>query len=73
MKSNLKRIIAVGLLLSCAPAFAVELTQWERLPIPVPLVKDQERVIFLDKNVRVGVSSQLAGPVCIRSPVSTRN
>ena len=67
MKSNLKRIIAVGLLLSCAPAFAVELFQWERLPIPVPLVKDQERVIFLDKNVRVGVSSQLAGQLRVQS------
>ena len=67
MKSNLKGIMAVGLLLSCAPAFAIELIQWERLPIPVPLVKDQERVIFLDKNVRVGVSSQLTGQLRVQS------
>ena len=67
MKSNLKRIMAVGLLLSCAPAFAIVLIQWERLPIPVPLGKDQERVIFLDKNVRVGVSSQLAGQLRVQS------
>ncbi len=68
MKTTLKHIMAIGLLLSCsAPAFAVELVQWERLPIPVPLVKDQERVIFLDKNVRVGVSSQLAGQLRVQS------
>lgn len=67
MKSNLKRIMTVGLLLSCQPVFAVELIQWERLPIAVPLVKDQERVIFLDKNVRVGVSSQLSGQLRVQS------
>ena len=68
MKTTLKHIMAIGLLLSCsAPAFSVELVQWERLPIPVPLVKDQERVIFLDKNVRVGVSSQLAGQLRVQS------
>lgn len=68
MKSSLKRIVAMGLLLSCsASVFAVELIQWERLPIPVPLVKDQERVVFLDKNVRVGVSSQLSGQLRVQS------
>ena len=68
MKSNLKRIVAVGMLLgSSVSAFAVELVQWERLPIPIPLVKDQERIVFLDKNVRVGVSSQLTGQLRVQS------
>lgn len=72
MKTNLKRIMAVGLLCCCsASAFAVELIKWERLPIPVPLVKDQERVIFLDKNVRVGVSSKLSGQLRIQSASGT--
>lgn len=46
---------------------AVELVQWERLPIAVPLVKGEERIIFLDKNVRVGVSSQLANTLRVQS------
>jgi integrating conjugative element protein (TIGR03749 family) len=34
---------------------AVEVLRWERLPLAVPLVVGQERVVFIDRNVRVGV------------------
>lgn len=57
---------ACALLLS-QNLLAVELVQWERLPIAVPLVKGEERIIFLDKNVRVGVSSQLANTLRVQS------
>lgn len=70
MKINLhfKRIVAGLLISGCAVSVhAVELVQWERLPIPVPLVKDQERVIFLDRNVRVGVASDLTGLLRVQS------
>lgn len=43
------------LLLSLASAQAVEILRWERLPLAVPLVVNQERVIFIDRNIRVGV------------------
>ncbi len=68
MKRLLSRAVAgiamSGLSLS---VLAVELVQWERLPIPVPLVKDEERVVFMDKNVRVGVSGDLSGKLRIQS------
>lgn len=57
---------ACALLLS-QNLLAVELVQWERLPIAVPLVKGEERIIFLDKNVRIGVSSQLANTLRVQS------
>lgn len=34
---------------------AVEVLHWERLPLTVSLVVGEERVVFLDRNVRVGV------------------
>lgn len=34
---------------------AVEILHWERLPLTVSLVVGEERVVFLDRNVRVGV------------------
>lgn len=46
-----------GILLFTAlsPAHAVEILRWERLPLAVPLVVGQERVVFIDRNMRVGV------------------
>ena len=38
-----------------------------RLPLAVPLVLGQERVIFLDKNVRVGVDAALKNKLRIQS------
>ena len=34
---------------------AMEILRWERLPLAVPLVVGQERVVFIDRNVRIGV------------------
>ena len=34
---------------------AMEILRWERLPLAVPLVVGQERVLFIDRNVRIGV------------------
>lgn len=44
------------LVLAAAPAAqALEILRWERLPLAVPLVVGQERVVFIERNVRVGV------------------
>lgn len=40
-------------------ASAVEILRWQRIPLSVPLVVGQERVILLDRNVRVGVPASL--------------
>lgn len=39
---------------------AVEIMHWQRLPLAVPLVVGQERVVFVDRNVRVGVPTSIA-------------
>lgn len=46
---------------------ALEILRWERLPLAVSLHVDQERVVFIDRNVRVGVPASLAGRLRIQS------
>lgn len=53
--------LTVALTLWGVAAQAVELMHWERLPLAVPLVINQERVVFVDEAVRVGVPSTLTG------------
>ncbi|WP_431033395.1 TIGR03749 family integrating conjugative element protein [Pseudomonas yamanorum] len=71
----MKRISTLGLtltlMLSGAAAQAVELMRWERLPLAVPLVINQERVVFVDEAVRVGVPSTLAGKLRVQSTGGT--
>ena len=44
----------LGLLaVAAAPvAQAVEILRWERMPLAVPLKVGQERIVFIDRNVR---------------------
>lgn len=54
--------------LICTPlAQAVEIHRWDRLPLAVPLVVGQERVIFIDRNVRVGVPISVADKLRVQS------
>lgn len=71
--SNLtKPLLTMALLLfSFNSAYAVELMKWERLPLAVPLQVDHERVVFVDRNVRVGVPSTLAGKLRVQSTGGT--
>jgi len=46
---------------------ALELRRWERLPLAIPLLVGQERVIFLDRNVRVGVPAELGDRLRVQS------
>ncbi|WP_244161638.1 TIGR03749 family integrating conjugative element protein [Photorhabdus luminescens] len=50
-----------------SPVEAVELMKWERIPLPVTLHVGQERVVFVDKNVRVGFPSALNGKLRVQS------
>ena len=59
-----------GLLLSLglAPSVhAVEILRWERLPLAVPLVVGQERVVFIDRNVRIGVPPGIGDSLRVQS------
>ncbi|PFG25109.1 integrating conjugative element protein (TIGR03749 family) [Pseudomonas lurida] len=58
---------ALPLGLAFTTAQAVEIMTWERLPLPVPLHIGQERVIFIDQNVRVGVPRSLTHTLRIQS------
>lgn len=59
--------LALPLWVGCALAHAVEIMPWERLPLAVPLHVDQERIIFIDQNVRVGAPRALADTLRIQS------
>lgn len=48
-------------------ASAVEIQQWERIPIALPLAVGQERIVFVDQNVRVGLPRALKGKLRIQS------
>ncbi|CAM8819973.1 TIGR03749 family integrating conjugative element protein [Burkholderia pseudomallei] len=53
--------------LMISPAQAVEVMHWDRLPLAVPLIVGQERVVFLDRDVRVGVPSDIAEHLRVQS------
>lgn len=68
MNRSLVRLGGLLLLLACLPAArAVEVLRWDRLPLAVPLVVGQERVIFLERNVRVGVPADVADRLRVQS------
>ncbi|CEE91471.1 TIGR03749 family integrating conjugative element protein [Xenorhabdus koppenhoeferi] len=52
-------------------AHAVELVKWERIPLPVQLNVGEERIIFVEKNVRVGFPPTLNGKLRIQSTGGT--
>lgn len=50
---------------------AVELVKWERILLPVALNIGQERIVFIDRNVRVGYPAALEGKLRIQSSNGT--
>lgn len=60
-------LLAVLARLAIAPAHAVEVMHWDRLPLAVPLIVGQERVIFIDRDVRVGVPAEIADHLRVQS------
>ncbi|MCK9988823.1 MAG: hypothetical protein AzoDbin1_05295 [Azoarcus sp.] len=69
----MKRLVLpalVGYLLSTgfvSTGHAVEILRWERLPLAVTLVVGQERVIFIDRNVRIGVPESIGSHLRVQS------
>lgn len=56
-----------GAMTLSAPASAVELMKWERIPLQVPLTTGQERIVFVNRNVRVGFPPELNGKLRVQS------
>ncbi len=48
-------------------AQAVEILRWERMPLAVPLKVGQERIVFIDRNVRVGVPAGVGERLRVQS------
>lgn len=48
-------------------AQATEILRWERLPLALPLQVDQERVVFVERNVRIGVPASLGNRLRVQS------
>ncbi|KPX40520.1 TIGR03749 family integrating conjugative element protein [Pseudomonas ficuserectae] len=46
---------------------AVEIVRWERLPLAIPLLVNQERIVFVDQNVRIGVPNSIKDDLRIQS------
>ena len=64
------RLLKSGLFLLCClttAAQAVEIVQWKRLPIAVPLQVGKERIVFVDQNVRVGMPRSLNNRLRLQS------
>ncbi|WP_372387403.1 TIGR03749 family integrating conjugative element protein [Xanthomonas axonopodis] len=61
-------LVLLGLLaVAAAPAQAVEILRWERMPLAVPLKVGQERIVFIDRNVRVGVPAGVGERLRVQS------
>lgn len=64
----MKRSITIALLcLALTSVHAVEIVRWDRVPLAVSLVVDQERVIFVDRPVRVGMPALLGEQLRVQS------
>ncbi|WP_436407684.1 TIGR03749 family integrating conjugative element protein [Burkholderia seminalis] len=50
-----------------AAAQAVEVLRWERIPLAVRLKVGQERIVFVDRNVRVGVPTGVGERLRVQS------
>ncbi|MCI4239470.1 TIGR03749 family integrating conjugative element protein [Dickeya dianthicola] len=63
------RLIRLGLLtlVMASSAHAVEILRWERLPLAVPLTVGQERIVFVEHNVRVGIPASISDRLRVQS------
>ncbi|EBZ5771690.1 TIGR03749 family integrating conjugative element protein [Salmonella enterica subsp. enterica serovar Redlands] len=64
-------LLSLPLLFCYSVVNATELVQWQRLPLPVALHTGHERVIFVNRNVRVGSPTALDGKLRIQSSGGT--
>jgi len=59
--------LALLALFGLAEARAVEIQRWERIPLAIPLVVGQERIVFVERNVRVGLPRSLDDKLRVQS------
>ncbi|MBO9356036.1 TIGR03749 family integrating conjugative element protein [Bordetella petrii] len=67
MKHPVLTLLGLLAVVAAPVAQAVEILRWERMPLAVPLKVGQERVVFIDKNVRVGVPASVGERLRVQS------
>ena len=67
----MKRLLLMAMLSMCGFAHAVEIQRWERIPLALPLIVGQERIVFVDQNVRVGLPRHLVDTLRVQSTGGT--
>lgn len=65
----MRRLLIIGLLMLnfIGMANAVEILRWDRIPLALPLIVGQERIVFVDQNVRVGLPRNLVDKLRVQS------
>ncbi len=67
MKHSVLALLGLLAVASAPVAQAVEILRWERMPLAVPLKVGQERIVFVDRNVRVGVPAGVGERLRVQS------
>ncbi|MCG8277451.1 TIGR03749 family integrating conjugative element protein [Stenotrophomonas sp. NLF4-10] len=67
MKHPVLALLGLLAVASAPVAQAVEILRWERMPLAVPLKVGQERIVFIDRNVRVGVPAGVSERLRVQS------
>ncbi len=67
LKHRILFVLGVLAWMLAIPAQAIEILRWERLPLAVPLVVGQERIVFIDRNVRVGIPASVGERLRVQS------
>ncbi|NVZ63602.1 TIGR03749 family integrating conjugative element protein [Pseudomonas gingeri] len=65
----MRALLIAGVLIASLAGYAqaVEILRWERIPLALPLIVGQERIVFVDMNVRVGLPRTLVGKLRVQS------
>ncbi|MBF5004176.1 TIGR03749 family integrating conjugative element protein [Diaphorobacter caeni] len=67
MKHPVLALLGLLVVVTAPVAHAVEVLRWERMPLAVPLKVGQERIVFIDRNVRVGVPAGVGERLRVQS------
>lgn len=67
MKHHVLALLGLLAVAASPMAQAVEILRWERMPLAVPLRVGQERIVFIDRNVRVGIPAGVGERLRVQS------
>jgi integrating conjugative element protein (TIGR03749 family) len=67
MKHSVLALLGLLAVATAPVVQAVEILRWERMPLAVPLKVGQERIVFIDRNVRVGVPADVGERLRVQS------